>query len=265
MKRSVIHIFIVICLIILDVAALYAQGRQHIIEVEVDGSVRHALVIPPARPTKGKRSPLVFVFHGRTGTMEGAAKRMAIHKHLPNAYAVYPQGLRVEKGRFDGAGWVMPTQADKGRDIALFDTLLDTILTLYDIDRERIYAMGHSNGGGFTHALWAMRGEHLTAVAASCSGAGHLGEVATRQRPKPAFFVGGKNDKIAPLQNVQRCIDRAIATNRCQRSRNISPNLVRHVGTNGNDVMVYIHDGGHKFQESVLPHIARFFSRHKRR
>lgn len=262
MKKSV-SLYYLFASLLLVLLPSHAKSAEEIIEVDVNGTIRRALVITPDRAKAGEQLPLVFVFHGRTGSMEGAAKRMAIHQHWSDAIAVYPQGLRVESGRFKGAGWVMPTATNQGRDIAFFDTLLSELSKRYNIDKQRVYAMGHSNGGGFTHALWAVRGEHLAAVAPSASGAGNLGRIAELQQPKPVFFTASKEDDIVSMANIQKCINRALKTNHCKRGKKISKNLTLYKGEDGTDVAVYIHNGGHKFCADILPLVAQFFAKHK--
>ena len=46
-----------------------AKTTEEIVEVKVDGVTRRALVITHEK--KSEKSPLVFVFHGRRGTMFG--------------------------------------------------------------------------------------------------------------------------------------------------------------------------------------------------
>ncbi len=239
-----------------------AKTTEEIVEVKVDGATRRALVITHEK--RGEKSPLVFVFHGRTGTMFGAAERMAIHKYWPEATVVYPQGMWVEKGLREGFGWVMPTLENEGRDIAFFDHLLQRLLELYDIDRERIYAMGHSNGGGFIQALWATRGEVFAAFAQSAAGTGKLGSITNRQTPKPILFIASESDEIVPIKNVKKHIDRALTTTHCRKGKKIGKNTTLHKGENGADVGVCIHNGGHKFYQESLRLIADFFAKHKR-
>lgn len=258
MKKSLfIHLFFT-----LFTLSVTAKTTEEIVEVEVEGATRRALVI--THDKKSEKSPLVFVFHGRTGTMFGAAERMAIHKYWPEATVVYPQGMWVEKGLFEGFGWVMPTLENEGRDIAFFDRLLQRLFELYNIDRERIYAMGHSNGGGFVQALWATRSEVFAAFAQSAAGAGRLGSITNRQTPKPILFIASESDEIVPIKNVQKCIDRALTTNHCRRGKKIGRFTTLHKGENGADVGVCIHKYGHKFYQKSLPLIATFFAKHKR-
>lgn len=241
-----------------------AQHTKQLVEVEVDGAVRRALVMVPEG--RDKPQPLIFVFHGRKGTMDGAAKRMAIHEYYNDAIAVYPQGMWMDSGRFEGFGWVMPDAEDEGRDMRFFDALFERLVSDYNIDSNRVYAMGHSNGGGFTHALWALRGDKFAAFAISASGAVRLGELIERQSAKPLFFIAGEADDIVPLHLVHKHIDRTIVRNGCHRdkSQNLSPYQTLYPSKSGNDVVTYIHNGNHRFCQEALPLIADFFEQNIR-
>lgn len=268
MKKSV-FLLLLFVLVWSGTKTVFAQPAsdvraEQLVEVESGGATRRALLFLPDVPIPSGGAPLVFVFHGRSGTMDGAARRMPMHEHWREAIVVYPQGMWVDGGRRDGFGWVMPTADDEGRDVAFFDRLLTEIAKRYSVDQQRIYVMGHSNGGGFTHALWAVRGELLAAVAPSASGAGNLRTLAERQPPKPAFFVAGEADELISLASVQRCIERALATNGCRKGKRVGSYHTLYRGAEGADVETYIHPDGHKFNRESLPLIARFFARHKR-
>ena len=242
-----------------------AQPTTQIIEIISDGVVRRAMVVHSEFGTRRRNEsprPLVFVFHGRTGAMEGIAKRMAIHEHWHEAIVVYPQGLWVEGGLFDGNGWVLPTASDEGRDIRFFDALLREIRKRYRVDEERIYATGHSNGSGFTHSLWALRGELFAAFAPSASGAARLGDLVNRQPVKPAIFIAAENDELIPIAAVRRCIERTVARNGCGEPQHKTKHLTLYPSASGCDVETYIHNYGHRFSPTALPHIVRFFQRH---
>ena len=134
-------------------------------EWKVDGVTREALVYAPAT-AKTDSSPVVFAFHGHGGAMKYAASKFAYHKHWPEAIAVYMQGLNTPGTLSDPQGklpgW-QKTFGDQGdRDLKFFDAVLATLKKDYKVDEKRIYATGHSNGGGFTYLLWAARGDVVT-------------------------------------------------------------------------------------------------------
>ena len=230
-------------LAILLTAFIFASAEvvePQIISVNCGSGTRYAKLYQPQQ--KGKKPvPLVFVFHGRGGSMHGAAKNIAIHKYWPEAMVVYPHGMWCDGGYKDGLGWVIDEQS---RDLEMFDVLLSHLLNSYKIDRNRIYATGHSNGGGFVHALWRWRGDVFAAVAPSASTSKRLGESRYSRTPKPVLIIGGEADEVVKIAGVHREIA-----------------LVKQIN-NSRDVETFIHKGGHKFQPQAAAEIVRFFKKH---
>lgn len=228
-------------------------------------SLRRAVVFAPATAAADEGMPLVFVFHGRKGTAEGASRRMPLHDLWREAAVVYPQGLWTTGGVVGaGNGWVMPTEEDCGRDIEFFDALLDTLERRFRIDKNRIYCMGHSNGGGFVQALWSVRGDLLAAVAPIHSGAGRLSKsLLSRRRPKPAFFAAGASDEIVRYDRALDAVYSAVRLNGCDAEGVKTSEHVRFFrSANGSDVAAYLHSGGHRFPQEALPRIVEFFRSH---
>ena len=97
--------------------------------------------------------------------MKGAAANFAYHELWPEAIAVYMQGLNTPGALTDPEGkkpgWQKTVGDQNDRDLKFFDAVLATLKKDYKVDEKRIYATGHSNGGGFTYLLWAARGTCL--------------------------------------------------------------------------------------------------------
>src|SRR5437899_7032088 len=100
----------------------------------VDGKTRTALVFaPPSTPaTLAIPHPLIFAFHGHSGTSQTAAMGMHLQTLWPEAIVVYPQGLPT-KSKVDPAGNQSGWQVRLGqnglndRDLKFFDAMLATM------------------------------------------------------------------------------------------------------------------------------------------
>jgi dienelactone hydrolase len=124
-------------------------------------------IVLPASPPEGPM-PLVFAFHGLGGDiasmLEGAELRAMADDR--GAILVVPQGAD-----FGGSpGWDAINADPYNKDIQLFDDLYTCVTAQYDVDLERVYATGMSNGGLLTGALMARRSDRLAAVAPMSGG-----------------------------------------------------------------------------------------------
>lgn len=245
-----------------------SSRRSEMLAWTMRDSLRQALVSVPADMPSDAEAPLVFVFHGRRGTIDRVMRKMYVHKLWQEAIVVYPQGLWSEGGKVGaGNGWIMPKVGDCGRDIEFFDALLDTLRHRYRIDEKRIYCMGHSNGGGFVQGLWSVRGDVFAAVASVHSGTGRMTkQILDMRRPKPVFFAGGSSDAIVNYDRVLDAVYTAAEINGCKpNGRKISEHVRLFHSPEGDDVAAYLHSGGHRFPEEALPHIVDFFKSHTKR
>ena len=59
----------------------------------IDGVRRTALIYLPSAPTPKTNMPLLLVFHGHGGRVEGTAHRFNLQQLWPEAVVVYLQGL----------------------------------------------------------------------------------------------------------------------------------------------------------------------------
>ncbi|RXK56280.1 esterase [Oleiharenicola lentus] len=226
----------------------------------VAGTAREALVhLPTAMPPEG--APLVFVFHGHGGSMRQAARSMPLHEKWPEAVVVYPQGLPTPGQLTDKAGRRAGWQAHAGdqadRDLAFFDAMFAELATQHRIDRRRVYATGHSNGGGFTYLLWAERGERLAALAPS---AALLSRGFQKFNPKPLLHLASREDKLVKFAWQERMLRFVLRLNGCGTLRPDTLGYTSYPSSTGHEVAVYLHSGGHAYPSDVAPGlIVKFF------
>ena len=228
----------------------------------VDGVTREALLHIPAGAEKGG-APVVWVFHGHTGTMKQAALSMPIHQHWPEAIVIYPQGLPTSGTLVDRAGkdsgWQAAAGAEGDRDLKFFDVMFADLLGRHRFDERRVYATGHSNGGAFTYLLWAKRGERFAAVAPS---AAVLGRGFTDLRPKPVLHLGSPQDPLVKFSWQERMIDQVLKLNGCGPRNAGATGYTVYPSTKGTEVATYLHDGGHGYPTAAPELIVNFFKAH---
>jgi polyhydroxybutyrate depolymerase len=225
----------------LTVAAEAAGVRA--LEWKIDGTTRRALVHFPAT-TNG--APIIFAFHGHGGTMNFAARRFRLHELWPEAVVVYPQGLPTRTAHdLEGKlpGWLMLPSRDN-RDLKLFDAMLATARRDWQIDTNRVYVTGQSNGGGFAYLLWGTRGELLAAVAPVAAPGGQF---LRHAKPCPDLHIAGRNDAVVDFKLQERTVEAA-----------------RRINSTNAPVEFVVHDGGHLYPEEAPGKIVAFFKQHTR-
>jgi polyhydroxybutyrate depolymerase len=133
------------------------------------GVTRRYLLYVPKTYDRSKPTPLVISMHG--GALWPAAE-MTISRWNDVAdehgfIVVYPAGSGAFFGGF-GPGpqaWHMGPRS-LGRDVRFVSDLIDKLQAEYNVDPNRIYADGMSNGGGMAFALSCRLSDRIAAVGA---------------------------------------------------------------------------------------------------
>lgn len=158
--------------------------------ITVAGVERSYIRVVPADYESSRRYPLVFAWHGRTGTATLARQYFGIEAAAGgDAIIIYPQGLDVSATPGD-TGWELTAG---GRDVALFDALLAETQASYCI--LGAFSIGHSFGGYFSNTLACHRGGTVRAIA-SIAGGGPFG--ACGASPVSAVIIHGTQDQVVP-------------------------------------------------------------------
>ena len=255
--------FIILVLLFAAGNSTAAADNLTRMEWNVDGVAREALVYAPAT-AKTDPSPVVFAFHGHGGTMRNAARTFNYEKHWPEALVVYMQGLPTPGAITDPdgrlPGWQKAAGDQGDRDLKFFDEVLATLKKEHKVDDKRIFATGHSNGGGFTYLLWATRGDTFAAVAPAAAGIGRgLGDL----KPKPALHVAGEKDELVPFAFQSRMMAAVRKLNGCATEGKEWAKSGTLVGTiyaskTGIPFVSLIYPGTHKFPPEAPELIVKF-------
>jgi polyhydroxybutyrate depolymerase len=267
MRRVIISLA---CLALALVAGVSLHGAHRsfsepVIETfTVDGVQRTALIYPSREAESA--SPLVFVFHGHGGRAQAVARRLRIHELWPEAVVVYMQGLAGVAGITDPEGRRSGWQKNPGqlgdRDVKFFDIALAGLEKERRIDASRIYALGHSNGARFVNVLWNMRGDRF---AAFCSASAQGGALIRTAKPKSIFMIAGEKDHLVPFETQTLSVELARRLLRTDQSKAKTEGYGRmEPGTDGTELVAYLHPSGHEFPQAALPMVVRFFQRHTR-
>jgi polyhydroxybutyrate depolymerase len=248
---------------LLLVALLAANPAPQHLKLQVGDLEREALIYAPASPEKDAKLPVVFAFHGHGGNAAQAARSFQFQKHWPEALVVYMQGIptpgRLTDPEGKRNGWQSGAGDQDDRDLKFFDAVLAKLKTDYPIDERRIYATGHSNGGGFTYLLWSQRPDVFAAFAPS---AAVMREV-RGLKPKPVMHVAGENDDLVKFVWQKLMIGAVKRANKTEsEGEQWAADCTLYKSADGAPLVTYIHSGAHNYPAAAPPLIVRFFKEH---
>jgi S-formylglutathione hydrolase FrmB len=185
---------------------------------EANADMPYTLFVPSSY-SPGKSAPLVVDLHGLNitplqqilfdGTTDFAEKYGFI--------VLAPMGYSVSGGWGGRAGTPVETaQLKPGSDVRYSSgelSELDAINAVklisekFNIDRDRIFLMGHSMGGAGTYYLGAKYND-IWAGLAPLSGAGGIADAAAAERYKtiPMLIMHGDKDSIVPVATSRRAV-----------------------------------------------------------
>ena len=201
--------------------------------------------------------PLVFSFHGYGDSMQNF-QYTNVHMAWPEAMVVYFQGLETRGGL---PGWQVE-RGGRDRDLKLVDAALDSLRERHDIDDDRIYVTGFSNGGMFAYLLWAERPEVFAAYAPV---AARLRPSVRPEHPRPLFHVAGEHDRLVRFSDQEDAIQTAIEVNGVgSMTTPCGEGCTVYGSGTPAPVMTWIHSGAHVYPPRAAERIVSFFRDHSR-
>ncbi len=254
-----IKLFLILSTLLITGAAIAQQSAPIVKEWNINGVARKALVYIPNTASQ-KPMPVIFAFHGHGGTMGNMYNTRRFDKLWPEAIFICPQGLKTPGALTDpegkATGWAMDAD-DSNKDLQFFDAMLKTLKSDYKIDTKKIYATGHSNGGGFTYLLWATRGDEFAAFAPTASTAGRL---INKLKPKPAFHLVGETDPLVKPLWQKLTYTAVMRLNDCsEKGEKIDQFSTLYSSKSGNPFVLFSHPGGHQYPAGANEAIIKFF------
>lgn len=145
------------------VNTLYAQQTINKTLVH-DGNTRAYTVYIPASYDGTSNVPLLFNFHGGSGNI---SSQIAISDMRPiadtaNFILVYPQAW-PDPSDGNSTNWTHKAPTTHN-DVFFVDAMIDSLSSAYNINTNRVYACGYSNGGEFTFELACQLGNRISSI-----------------------------------------------------------------------------------------------------
>ena len=251
MRMRLTHAAMACLLVLLGAGGAAAQ----VVQWEVDGETREAIVYTPSSPGEAA-APLVLAFHGFGDNMQNF-QYTNIHGAWPDAVVVYFQGLPRRRGL---PGWQVERDG-RDRDLQLVDAALRSLRETHRIDDDRIYATGYSNGGMFAYLLWAERPDVFAAYAPV---AARLRASVRPAQARPVFHVAGERDRVVSFADQEAAIAVAREVNGAEAATDCGAGCTVYGAGTAAPVLTWIHGGAHVYPRETSERIVAFFRRHAR-
>lgn len=195
---------------LLSLAASGFAQTNVTLSFQVAGKTRHSVVHVPSGTSK---PAVVFFIHGATGSganfqRETRGDAIADREKF---IAVYPSASAT------GASGTWDDMRGTGN-FPFFQALIDTLNARYQIDKNRIYMTGFSQGGFISFAAGCFYSDVFAAIAPV---SGHAVSPCTLKRPVPTFMTWGASEGTSFLADR----DLWVGLNKCATTTTITRNF----------------------------------------
>ena len=229
-------------------------------EVIFDEIPREYTVYIPENYNHSIPTPILFAFHGFGGSNNYIMNSAGFNEIADeeNFIVVYPQGSLILNlfAHWNVGGF---TQISNTDDVAFVDYLISSLSQMYNINLDRVYATGMSNGGFMSFLLACQLSNKIAAIASV------TGSMTTQtlnecdpQREVPILQIHGTNDPIVPYNGIQEwntpidnVLDYWVLNNQCSPNPEIN-DLEDINNDNGFTVQEIIYNNG--LNGSIVKH-----------
>ena len=165
-----------------------------------DSESREYMIYVPEIYDGSSKVPLLFNFHGGSGTASGHVNisDMRPIADTANFILVYPQGLNyVWNNSLSSDG----NSKNKTDDFGFVSAMINKIVSNYSIDTTKVYAMGFSNGADISHSLACVLNDKIAAIASMGGLLYKHTSDNTNPLPKSIMTIHGTSDNDRPYYN----------------------------------------------------------------
>ncbi|MBM4309226.1 MAG: esterase, partial [Deltaproteobacteria bacterium] len=188
---------------IVDPEASFAQHSRRG-SISVGGLERTYVLYIPSPYEPSKPIPVVFLFHGGGGAGQGMQKltlggfdRIADREGF---IVLYPDG--IEKHWNDGRGLqAFRAHRENIDDVGFISALIEHLIRTLNVDSNRIYAAGISNGGQFSQRLACELSDRIAAIGVvAIQLPEHFPSSCALKRPVSILMMPGTEDPLVPWE-----------------------------------------------------------------
>ena len=159
-------------------------------QIDDDMVSRPVIIETSANTDHLKSYPIVIALHGRGGSNTNWVQPLSKFTNSGEFIGVYPQGHLNS--------WNLGQEPSTADDIAFISKIIDTLLSYSNVDENKIFAMGNSNGSGMVNVLGGTN-KRLKAIAPVASQLTERTEIKSNAIPLSIFQVNGDQDLLIPI------------------------------------------------------------------
>ncbi len=186
------HTYCIIVAILSSCLSLTGQETR-LKNIELGEILREYRLFTPSG-TATEKLPLVLNFHGfgSNAIQQEIYSGMNGLAETEKFIVAYPEGLLNSWN----VGWTFGTMSD---DVAFASALIDELIATQDVDPDRVYATGMSNGGFFSYRLACELNDKVAAIASvTGSMVPTFVPLCSPNRPVPVMQIHGTQDETVP-------------------------------------------------------------------
>lgn len=135
--------------------------------------------------------PIVIALHGRGGSNSQWIRTLRSFTESGEFIGIYPQGHLNS--------WNLGQEPSKADDIAFIEQVIDSLLLYSNVDSDRIFVLGSSNGAGLANKLGA-ESNKIKAIAPVASQLITSIAITPNKKPVSVFQVNGEKDTTIPME-----------------------------------------------------------------
>ena len=209
--------------------------------IQHDGITREYTLYMPESYNGSTKVPLLFNFHGHGSKIKDLiiVADMRSVAEANNFILVYPQGSLLNGFSHWNACPPGGDNKSNADDFGFVESMITEISSQYNVDMERIYAAGYSNGGMMAYGLANYKSDLIAAVA-SVSGA-MLDCTGPTSHPMPVVHLHGTSDGVLPYNGSS---DYNSAQSTLDHWINFNNTVLTPTVTSDNNIEHYVYDQG---------------------
>ena len=167
-------------------------SKTILFEQQIDGNVinRPVIIETSAEIDHLKPYPIVIALHGRGGSNTNWVQPLSKFTNSGAFIGVYPQGHLNS--------WNLGQEPSNANDAVFISNIIDTLLSYSNVDENKIFAVGNSNGSGMVNVLGGIN-KRLKAIAPIASQLTERTEIKSNAIPLSIFQVNGDQDLLIPI------------------------------------------------------------------